>query len=225
MTAGPATPRDWTSRLPALAELDPPVRVELARRARVVSAPAGATIFAPGQTADHLLFLLSGTVRVSQTSDSGREIVLYRVEPGQSCVMTTACLLADEAYQAEGVAETPVEAVAIPHAVFDDLASRSTAFRDLIFHAYAQRIHDLFRVINDVAFGRIDIRLAQRLLALSRGGDTIETTHQQLAVELGTAREVVSRQLQEFQRQGWITLSRGAIRIDMRNALETLGAG
>ena len=223
--AAPAQPGDWTTRFPALAGLTPEVRADLARRARVVSAPAGATIFAPGQTADHLLFLLSGTVRVSQTSESGREIVLYRVEPGDSCVMTTACLLADEAYQAEGVAETPVEAVAIPRAVFDDLATRSTAFRDLIFHAYAQRITDLFRVIDDVAFGRIDIRLAQRLLTLSRGADTIEATHQQLATELGTAREVVSRQLQEFQRRGWITLSRGAIRIDARTALQTLGKG
>jgi len=213
----------WTGRIGGLAGLSPDLRAEIEARSRVVRLPSGATVFSPGQAADHLLLMLRGTVRVSQLSESGREIVLYRVEAGESCAMTTACMIGDQDYPAEGVAETEVEAVALPRAVFDDLAARSAAFRAFVFRAYAQRITDLFRIIDEVAFGRIDIRLAQRLLALAGDGGDVRSTHQQLATELGTAREVVSRQLQEFQRRGWIAQSRGAVTICDRRALAALG--
>ena len=98
------------------------------------------------------------------------------------------------------------------------------AFRDFVFAAYARRITDLFRVIDDVAFGRIDMRLADRLIALSGGGHDLHVTHQQLATELGTAREVVSRQLTEFQRRDWIRQSRGQIDLLDRAALARLAA-
>lgn len=214
----------WIDRFQGLASLDPPLRERLVARSRIVRAPAGQVIFGPGKTPDTLLLLLSGTVRVQQTSESGREIVLYRVEAGQSCVLTTACLLAHEDHAAEGIAETDVEAVALPKAVFDDLMARSGDFRSFVFTAYARRIADLFRVIDDVAFGRIDMRLAQRLSAMAHGGADVKATHQQLATELGTAREVISRQLQEFQRRGWIAQSRGAITIEDAAALAALAA-
>lgn len=206
----PAADASWIDRFPGLAGLDPATRQALTERSVIAKAPAGAVLFGPGRIPDHLLLLLSGGVRVRQTSESGREIVLYRVEAGQSCVLTTACLLANEAYAAEGVAESDVEAAMIPRVVFDDLLGQSETFRSFVFSAYARRIADLFRVIDEVAFGRIDIRLAQRLLALARG-DEVKATHQELATELGTAREVISRQLAEFQRRGWIAQSRGAI--------------
>lgn len=215
----------WTGRIAGLARLPRDLRADLDLRCQVVRLPAGTMVFAPGQAADHLLLMLQGTVRVSQLSESGREIVLYRVEAGDSCVMTTACLIADQEYPAEGMAETDIEAVAIPRAVFDDLAARSAEFRAFVFRAYAQRITDLFRIIDEVAFGRIDIRLAQRLLALAGEGGELRITHQQLATELGTAREVVSRQLQEFQRRGWIAQSRGAVTIRDRAALAALRDG
>jgi len=188
----------------------------------VVSVPGGARIFGPGKRPEHLLLLLSGTVRVQQTSDAGREIVLYRIHAGESCVLTTASLLAHEAYAAEGVAETNVTAVAIPRAVFDDLIASSRSFRDFIFAAYSRRITDLFYVIDEVAFRRIDIRLAQKLLELQDDDQGLQATHQQLAAELGTAREVISRQLQEFQRRGWVELSRGLVRILDEDALKKL---
>ncbi|MBC7154530.1 MAG: Crp/Fnr family transcriptional regulator [Rhodobacteraceae bacterium] len=215
----------WTGRIAGLAGLEEDLRAELESRSRIVRLPAGATVFSPGQAADHLLLMLRGTVRVSQISGSGREIVLYRVEAGESCVMTTACMIGDQDYPAEGVAETEVEAVALPRAVFDDLAARSAMFRAFVFRAYAQRITDLFRIIDEVAFGHIDIRLAQRLLALAGDGGEVRITHQQLATELGTAREVISRQLQEFQRRGWIAQARGAVKICNRRALAALGQG
>ncbi len=214
----------WIDRFDGLADLAPDLRAELEARAAVVTLPQGRTAFAPGHSPENMLLLLSGTVRVYQVSEGGREIVLYRVEAGESCVLTTACLLAHEDYAAEGIAETDVEAVAIPRALFDDLLTRSQTFRAFVFAAYSQRIVDLFKVIDQVAFGRIDIRLAERLTVLSRGRMEVRTTHQQLASELGTAREVVSRQLQEFQRRGWITQSRGAIGLADLASLQDLAA-
>lgn len=218
------TMENWIDRFKGLASLPAAIRDRLIERSQIVRVPAGTMIFGPGKSPDNLLLLLEGTVRVHQSSDSGREIVLYRVEAGQSCVLTTACLLAHEDYTAQGEAETDVVAVAIPRAVFDDLMAQSGDFRSFVFMAYSRRITDLFRVIDDVAFGRVDMRLAGRLVALGKGLREIKVTHQQLATELGTAREVVSRQMHEFQRRGWVAQSRGTVVIEDRAALEALSS-
>ncbi|MBL4627049.1 MAG: Crp/Fnr family transcriptional regulator [Roseicyclus sp.] len=214
--------KDWTQRFAGLARLPAGVRKTLLSDGRVLRAQKGDQIFGPGHVPQNLLFLLAGTVRVSQSSEGGREIVLYRVEAGQSCVMTTACMLAHEAYLAEGVAETDVTAMALPKATFDHLVSKEPVFRDFILAAYAHRLTGLFKIIEDVAFGRIDVRLAARLLALSGETSEVSATHQSLATELGTAREVVSRQLHEFQRRGWLEQKRGLVRIIDTQALEDL---
>ena len=203
--------QDWISQFPGLARLGPDLRATLLTQSLILTVPAGTVVFGPGKPPEHLLLLLDGRVRVQQTSEEGREIVLYRVAAGESCVMTTACLLAHEDYSAEGIAETDVRAAAIPRARFDDLASRSVEFRTFIFTAYARRMSDLFMVIEEIAFQRLDIRLAQKLIELARDTGQIRATHQQLAAELGTAREVISRQLGEFQRRGWIRQARGVV--------------
>lgn len=203
--------QDWISQFPGLARLGPDLRATLLTQSLILTVPAGTVVFGPGKPPEHLLLLLDGRVRVQQTPDEGREIVLYRVAAGESCVMTTACLLAHEDYSAEGIAETDVRAAAIPRALFDDLASRSVEFRTFIFTAYARRMSDLFMVIEEIAFQRLDIRLAQKLIELARDTGQIRATHQQLAAELGTAREVISRQLGEFQRRGWIGQARGVV--------------
>ncbi|NJM84231.1 MAG: Crp/Fnr family transcriptional regulator [Tabrizicola sp.] len=215
---------DWIAVFPALSGLEPGVRDLLARKCAVLSVPRDTVIFAPGKPPENLLLLLDGRVRVQQLSEAGREIVLYRVEAGQSCVMTTSAMLAHEDYSAEGIAETDLRAVANPRAVFDQLVSQSLAFRTFIFTAYSRRITDLFHTIENIAFQRVDIRLAQRLLDLSRGADLVRATHQQLSAELGTAREVISRQLGEFQRRGWIGQSRGSVDLLDRAELERLAA-
>ena len=184
---------DWIAQFPGLSRLEPAVRDVVTRKSAVIAVPEGTVIFGAGKSPENLLLLLKGRVRVQQVSEGGREIVLYRVEAGQSCVMTTACMLAHEDYSAEGIAETDMRAVVIPRAVFDDLVSQSMTFRNFIFTAYSRRITDLLRVIEDIAFQRVDIRLAQKLLELVRGTDQIKATHQQLSVELGTAREITSR--------------------------------
>lgn len=215
---------DWIEQFPGLSKLEPAVRDVLTRKSAVVTVREGSVIFGPGKSPENLLLLLEGRVRVQQVSEAGREIVLYRVEAGQSCVLTTACLLAHEGYSAEGIAETDVRAVAIPRTVFDDLIAQSVTFRTFIFTAYSERITDLFQIIEDIAFQRVDIRLAQKLLDLERGTGHIKATHQQLAAELGTAREVISRQLGEFQRRGWIRQSRGSVELVEPDGLERLAA-
>jgi len=213
---------DWTERFQGTRRLPQAVRQRLQKAARIVRVPKGAQVFGPDNIPDNLLFLYEGRIRVSQRSDSGREIVLYRVEAGESCVLTTACMLAEEAYNAEGIAETDVTAIALPKLAFDRLVAEEDAFRQFVFEAYSRRLIDLLRVVDDVAFGNLDVRLAARLLALAGSEAEIATTHQQLASELGTAREVVSRILQDFQKRGLIAQSRGQITLTDKSALEKL---
>jgi CRP/FNR family transcriptional regulator len=213
--------QEWVERFPGLSRLAPPIKELLLSRSTIVEVPKGTTLFGPGNSPENMLFLLDGTVRVQQISDTGHEIVLYRIHAGESCVLTTACLLAYEDYSADGISETAVRAAAIPRDVFDDLISQSKPFRDFVFAAFSKRITDLFLMIDEVAFQRLDVRLADKLLRLSDGHDTITTTHQKLSVELGTAREVISRQLQEFQRRGWIEQSRGSV--TLRNRAQLAG--
>lgn len=208
----------WIDSFPGLGTLPAELRAELIDGSRLVTVPAGTQVFAPGQSADNLLLLLKGTVRVQQKSETGREVFLYRVHAGESCVLTTACMLAFEDYAADGVAETEVLAVAIPRVTFDALAGKSDVFRAFIFRAYARRITDLFSLIDDIVFQRIDVRLAERLLELAED-DSVHATHQTLAKELGTAREVVSRTLSEFHRRGWVQQSRGEVHLCDRAAL------
>ena len=203
---------DWINRFDGLSKLEPRLRDVLTTRSQVIRLPADTIIFGPGKSPDHLLLLLQGTVRVQQLAESGREVVLYRATAGESCVLTTACKLAYEDHAAEGVAETEVVAAAIPRGVFDDLVASSKEFRNFVFRAYSRRISDLFHVIEDIAFRRMDIRLAQKIIERADTG-VLKATHAQLAAELGTAREVISRQLAEFQRRGWIAQSRGAVEI------------
>ena len=213
---------DWILRFEGLMRLTSEVRDELVKRSNIVTVPSGSVIFGPGKKPESLLLLINGTVRVQQLSEDGREIVLYRVRAGESCVLTTACLLAYENYTAEGIAETDISAVAIPKQTFDWLIANSRIFREFVFSAYSKRMMDLFHVIEEIAFQRMDIRSAQKILELSDENDQVHATHQQLATELGTAREVVSRMLAEFQRREWVTLSRGKIVVRERKALEHL---
>lgn len=213
---------DWTERFTGTRGLPRRVRDRLLQVARVRHHPKGALIFSPSKVPDGLLFLHDGTIRVSQSSDRGREIVLYRVEAGESCVLTTACMLAEEAYNAEGIAESDVTVINLPRAAFDQLAGDEPEFRRFVFAAYSRRLIDLLRVIDDVAFGRMDVRLAERLLALAGDMKEIPATHQELASELGTAREVISRLLNDFQKRELVKQSRGRVALVDKPGLRAL---
>lgn len=216
---------EWIERFAELAALPPQDREYLIERAAKVALPAGTTVFAPGVAAESFLLILSGTVRVQQVSPGGREIVLYRVTGGETCIMTTSCLLADENYVADGVTETDVEAVAIPKAAFEQALAQSPGFRRLVFADYSRRISDLMHVVEEVAFERLDKRLAQRLLARAGTGSIVPATHHDLATDLGSAREVVGRLLKELERRGWVALSRGSIELRDPDKLKALAEG
>ncbi|MEQ9641598.1 MAG: Crp/Fnr family transcriptional regulator [Alphaproteobacteria bacterium] len=212
----------WIDRFPALADLAPAHRTALLQGARGRKLPAGAVAFSPDHTPDDYLLITDGRVRVRQISDHGREIVLYRIGGGESCILTTACLLAHAHYMAEGIAETEVRVVAVPRAIFDRLMAESPPFREFVLSTYATRMMELMLLVEELAFTTISHRLAQRMLELAGEADEIAATHQDLAVELGTAREVISRQLKEFERRGWVAGERGRVRLLDRPALQAL---
>ena len=207
---------DWLQGFPALAGMPEAERTPFAGAAMAMSLPAGATVYAPDQPCNMFILVCAGAVRVFQLDAEGNEIVLYRLGPGSICVLTTLALLASENYSAFAVTESPVEAIGLPAATFNDLMALSAQFRSFVFGSQAARMADLMAVIQNVAFELIDSRLAARLLALAANGRELSITHAQLAAEIGTAREVVSRHLKTFERRGWVSLGRG--RVELRNA-------
>ncbi len=210
---------DWTRQVPALAGLDEAARQRLRELCRRAALPAGTRVFGEGSPCQAYLILLSGEVRVQKVAESGREIVLYRVQAGETCIVTTACLMSGVDYDAEGIAESDVAAQILPEPGFRELLGRSEAFRDFVFRAYGSRISGLLMLIDEVAFGRMDRRLAACLLARAKGSGVVTATHQDLAMELGSAREVVSRLLKEFERRDWVALSRGSVSLINPSAL------
>ena len=139
-------------------------------------------------------------------------MLLYKVEPGGSCVISSSCLLGHTAYTARGVAETPLRMTALPVSLFERLIGEDTAFRSFVFNLLAERIAELMQLVEEVAFQRLDQRLAKLLLSKSA---PIRTTHQALADELGSVREIVSRLLKGFADQGLVSLGRE--HIDLRD--------
>lgn len=215
---------DWINYFPGLSSLEEPYKTMLLEQSMVVDIPQETSLFGPGTQPESLMLLLEGSVRVQQVSESGREIILYRINAGESCIMTTACLLAFEDYSAQGIAECDLRAIAISRELCDQLLAGSKLFRQFIFGAFTKRITDLFETVEEVAFQRIDVRLAQKLIEMAAGKSMVYTTHQQLAVELGTAREVISRQLRELQRRNWILQARGSITLLDKQNLKQLAS-
>lgn len=175
-------------------------------------APAGAVLFDEESPCQAFPLLVDGTIRVSsKLGSNGRELQLYRVVPGEACIVTSSCLLGQVAYNARGVAETPIVAVALPQPVFSRLLSEHQPFRDYVFGLFAERIAELMQLVEAVAFQRFsDQRLATLLLGKGR---VIHVTHQALADELGSVREIVSRLLKTFAEQGLVSLGREQIEI------------
>jgi CRP/FNR family transcriptional regulator len=209
--------RTLLAAFPPLGHLDDAAARRIVESARSVAAPAGTILARPGESLPHFVLLTSGIVKVRGVSEGGREIVLYRVAAGETCVLSAAALLGHLSLGAELIAETDIAGFALPDALFQELVGSAPAFRQLIFATLAARLQEIVALLEDVAFRRIDSRLATCLLA--PGAAALSMTHQDIAAELGTAREVVSRQLKEFERRGWLKLTRGQITIVDRGAM------
>jgi len=213
---------NWISRFPELSTIPDPAWHKALSSAQILRVKPGHPLFRDGDACHGYVLVISGSVRVQKMDPDGHEIVLYRVEEGQSCVLTTTCLIGQQNYPAEGIAETEVELAMLPSEMFNSALSDSAGFRKFVLGCIGRRIADLMLLIEDVAFGRMDVRIAQLLLSRCPESDLLFATHQKLSAELGTAREVVSRVLKGFERQGWISLSRGCIKLLDRTALDSL---
>ena len=197
--------------LPA-AELD-----SLLAAMNVMQLPAGTTVFDENQPCMGFPLLLSGSIRIIKAAPSGRELQLYRVVPGESCILTSSCLLGHARYQARGMTEHAVHMVVLPPAAFKRLIASHESFRDYIFGLFSERLTDLMQLVSAVTFQKLDQRLAALLVTKP---SPIRTTHQALADELGSAREMVSRLLKGFAEQGWVRLGREQIEVVDASALQ-----
>jgi len=188
-----------------------------------IEVPGGTVLLCRTDRCDGFLLPWHGSIRVQQTSEDGREAVLYRVEPGDICILALTSLVDDVLYGAEAVTETAVKGVVIPIEQFKFGLDHSGVFRHYIFTVMARRLRDLCAILEKVMFHRLDNRMACLLYTLfnKAPGESIQVTHQELAQELGSTREVVSRVLKDLERNaGCIALHRGRIEL---LSLEKLG--
>jgi CRP/FNR family transcriptional regulator len=206
-------PHTVETLFPELARSGDVVVAQVIGSARRVTLPPGATVFRQGSACEQYLLVIDGSVRVLVLTDAGHEVVLYHVRPGESCMLTTSCLLGGVPYPADGVTETSVSALAIESGEFRRALGESPGFRVFVFRNIGERFAAVIARLTDVAFGSIDRRLATALLRGRQSTQPVALTHQALAIELGTAREVISRHLKRFEQQGWVSLGRSQIEL------------
>ncbi len=210
----------WETFFPEFVHCKESNILSLMESASLVNIPAGQQIFGSGSQCENYLLVVKGRVNAQILSENGREVLLYQVCPGDSCVLTTSCLLSGEQYPAEAFAEQDVTAFVISSHAFHRCLEKSAFFREFVFRNFAARLSGVIGRLGEFVFEGIEKRLAKELLSTS--ADTIKLTHQELANKLGSAREVISRQLKQFESKGWVELNRGTVSILDREALTVL---
>ena len=208
-------------RFPALKELSAAERDGFRAAATPVVLDGGARVFEAGARCENFLWLTDGSVRVTATDGDGREILLYRVEPGELCVFTTSCALGHASYPAAGRTESATRAVVLPVGRFEDLVVHVPALRRLVFSALSTRLHEMMGLVESVAFHRLEQRVAAWLLREFESAEDVERSHQEIADELGSTREPISRVLAGFERNGWIELGRRRVTCRDREGLRS----
>jgi CRP/FNR family transcriptional regulator, anaerobic regulatory protein len=203
----------WFNSFPALQKLDKEHQDLLKDVVVFKQLPQGEIAYQPGWDCSNYLMCLDGQTRVYKSSESGREILLYRVSTGDTCVLTTSCLMAGSTFPAESIAEQDTLLAAIPAKDFNNLMAESIQFRQFVHDNYGDLLSDLILLVNEVAFSRVDIRLARYLLKIADSNNIVHSTQQQLALDMGSVREVISRYLNEWERQGWVDNQRGKIHL------------
>lgn len=211
----------WITQFPELAVIKDTSHGKSLDNAPLLRIKKGSRVYEDGAPCERYLLVIEGSIRVQKVTSGGHEIVLYHVGPGQACELTTACIIGGRKYPAEAVAETPVRALSIPRSHFDELVADCPPFRDFVYRHVERGITELVSLVEEVAFGHMDGRLAQCLLRQAEGS-VVARTHQEIAAELGSVREVVSRLLKKFERENWVRLHRGRIEIIDSNALQEM---
>jgi CRP/FNR family transcriptional regulator, anaerobic regulatory protein len=221
-----ATPVDAPARLlaayPSLANLPPALRQQVVGQLTLMRLPAGSMLFREQDACGGFPMVLSGHVRISRLLADGRELVLYDVGPGESCVLSTSCLLGNARYNAHGACETDVELALLPRALFDQLVAEHRPFRAAVFNLFGERLVRLVELAEAVGFQRVEQRLAAALLGAGR---ELSTSHEKLAQRLGASRETVSRALKVLEGNGWVRLRRGVIEILQPQQLRAAAEG
>ena len=193
---------------------DPAFVNEFSASATAVSLAAGQTICNQGGSCSQLALVTAGSARVYKLAESGREITLYRVEPGECCILTASCMLSERAFPANAEVETDLKAVTVPANCVMAWMTGSEVWRQFLWSLLASRLGDVIGLVEEVAFRRMDERLADYLAAhAEQHGTILHATHSQIAADLGTSREVVSRILKDLEQRGLLCLSRGRIDI------------
>lgn len=198
---------------PAIKEAGAELQEQLKQFAILKKIPAGEFIFIEKDNCTFFALLLSGRVRVFKEGESGREVTLYRFEKGESCILTVSCILSDSLYPAIAVAEEDSEAFLIPANVFREWISRFDPWRKYVFEILAKRLSSVIMVVEEVAFHRVDSRIAELLVNSAATEGIVSLTHQQIAAEIGTSREVVTRILKDLEHEKLISSGRGQIAI------------
>ncbi len=201
-------------KLPFLDTTNQRVKAKVMQYGAVSNLPKGSLIFDEGSACTNLAIVLSGRVRVFKLGESGREITIYRIDKGESCILTISSILSDLKFPATAVVEEDLTALLLPSGIFKELVDADEKWRNYTFRLVNQRLANVITVVEEVAFRRMDERIAEFLFSNIKEGKTeLTITHKQIADELGTHREVVSRILKEFEKDGIINLSRNKISI------------
>lgn len=199
--------------LPVLPLTDPATAREFREAASLVHIPAGRDVFVEGDRVDALALLLNGQVRVYKIGATGREITLYRFGLGESCILSANAILSHASFPALATVEQDAEALLIPASLFRSWVRDSDAWRDFLFSLLSRRLASLMMLIEEVAFQRMDRRVAALLVDRAEVQNPVAMTHQEIAAELGSSREVVSRILEDFDSAGAVRTRRGTIEI------------
>ncbi|HLQ65727.1 MAG TPA: Crp/Fnr family transcriptional regulator [Candidatus Limnocylindrales bacterium] len=227
--ASAGSKREVLARIPFFSEAPMDLKGALAEAASVVHLAAGEYFLREGDSCAHFAILVSGKIRVFKLGESGHEITLYHVGAGEVCPLNVSCILSDRPVPAMAQVEDDVEAVVFPAATFRRWIAEHESLRSFVFRMFANRLTEVMSLVEEVAFRRMDQRLARRLtelFLLEEGPErSVEITHADIAADLGTAREVVSRLLKEFERVGAIGLSRGRIVLRDAATLRELASG
>jgi CRP/FNR family transcriptional regulator len=198
---------------PALGE-DKPFSKAVLSTGNQVSLSAGQHICLEGSSCDHLAFVLAGTGRVYKLSESGKEITLYRVEAGECCILTLSCIISEKRFPAFAVSESEMEAILVPAAIIQEWMDNTRSWRRYAWNLIAARLGDVISLVEEVTFRRMDERLSYYLNQEDKFPLQQQTpiTHQQIAAELGTSREVISRLLKDLEQRKVVALGRGWIK-------------
>jgi len=199
--------------LPILQRADSQLIQEFQQAAAFVRISAGRDLFIEGDRVDGIALLISGVVRVYKIGETGREITLYRFGLGESCILTANAILSQKNFPAIASVEQDADAVMIPADIFRDWVNRYDLWRDFVFDLLSQRLFSVMLIVDEIAFRRMDVRVASLLLQRSQIQNPVHMTHQEIASELGSSREVISRLLEDFSEKGLIRSGRGEVEV------------